>query len=402
MGPAESCTARARVWCNEDDLRTHLSKPDAGWGRVQTQDQTLWAHRRNFMASYVRRSQMWFMDQGGNWLEAPAIWRDLAPLRKLYQEQQEAPFLSQGDVAVVVDERSLCQIAYGTEIGLPLLYDLRAEINRMGTTPELWLQADYVRGKVTGKKLVIFLNAFSLTADERDTIHRCLREDGATALWFYAPGALRPDADTSANAYSPDHIADTTGIRVVERDGCCSPAMRCLSGHCLSTGVSPNTTIAPDDVIANWECRDEKLQFRQMTYPPRKRLAPLFAVADPAADVFGHYCDSGEPAMAVRVTKGIRHVFIGGLTLPAQVLANIAADSGAHLYCAAGDVIYTDGRTLSITACTAGRKTLSLHTPGRVTDVITGEHVASGSDFALDLRLGETRVFRLMCQGSNP
>jgi hypothetical protein len=399
MGPAESCTARGRAWCNEDDLRTHLSKPDAGWGRVQTREETLWAHRRNFMASYVRRSQMWFMDQGGNWLEDPAIWRNLEPLRNLYQQQMESPFLFTSDVAVVVDEKSLCQVAYGIEIGLPLLYDLRAEINRMGTTPELWLQNDYVRGKVTGKKLVIFLNAFSLTADHRNAIQDRLRRDGATALWFYAPGVLNPDADTPENGYTPDHIAETTGIRVVERDGACSPAMQCLPGHELSVNVPDGTVIAPDDVIANWEQRDEKLQFRQMTFPPRKKLAPLFAVSDPDADVFGHYCDSGDPAMAAKTTRGIRNVFIGGLTLPAQVLANIAAASGAHLYCAPGDVIYTDGQTLSITACTAGRKSVRLRTPARVTDAITGDHVAVGDRVDLEMQFGETRVFRLVRPG---
>jgi len=148
MAPAESCNARGRCWCNEDDLRTHLSKPDAGWGRVSTEEETLWAHRRNFMASYVRRSQMWFMDQGGNWLEDKAIWDNLAHLRDLYLELLRTPAPLQSDVAVVVDEASLCQVAYGIELGLPLLYDLRTEINRMGTTPELWLQPDYVRGKV--------------------------------------------------------------------------------------------------------------------------------------------------------------------------------------------------------------------------------------------------------------
>ncbi|MBU0637532.1 MAG: beta-galactosidase, partial [Planctomycetes bacterium] len=157
MAPAESCNARGRGWCNEDDLRTHLSAPNAGWGRVQTRDETLWAHRRNVMAALVRRSQMWFMDQAGGWFEDEAIWQNLDVLRRLYEEVYASPAPLQTDVAVVVDEMSLCQVAYGIELGLPLLYDLRAELNRMGTTPELWLQADYLRGRGTPKKLVIFL-----------------------------------------------------------------------------------------------------------------------------------------------------------------------------------------------------------------------------------------------------
>ena len=395
MAPAESCNARGRVWCNEDDLRTHLSKPDAGWGRVATAEQTLWAHRRNVMASYVRRSQMWFMDQGGNWLEDDAIWANLAPLRDLYLDLLNAPFALHSDVAVVVDEMSLCQVAYGIEIGLPLLYDLRTEINRMGTTPELWLQGDYLRGKVRGKKFVVFLNAFSLTTEERTTLRRILREDGATALWFYAPGVLAPDAATPTDAYNSAHITELTGIRVVERAGAGSPAMRVVPEHTFCAQMPADAAIEPDDIAANWEERDEKFQFRQMTYPPRDRLHPLFAVSDADAVVFGRYVDSGEAAMAVKQAGGFRSIFVGGLTLPAQMLANIAADSGAHLYSAPGDVVYTDGRALSLTACSAGRKTIKLPSPAQVTDVFSGDQIACGDSFSVDLRLGETRVYRM-------
>ena len=400
MAPAESCNARARVWCNEDDLRTHLSQSDAGWGRVDTQQQTLWAHRRNVMTSLVHRSQMWFMDQGAvSWFDDAAIWRNAAVLRTMYDDVYAHPSPLHSDVAVVVDEASLCQIAYGIELGLPLLYDLRAEWNRMGTTPELWLLADYLRAKVTGRKLVIFLNAFSLTASQRAMLRDRLAADGATAVWFYAPGILDPGATTPADAYDVRRIAELTGIGVYERAGACSPAMRCVSGHRFAVGMPDGAVIAPDDVVHNWQDRDEKFQFRQMTYPPRETLQPLFAVADSDADIFGHYVDTGEPAMAVGRANGWRSVFVGGLTLPAQVLANIAADASVHLYCQPGDVVYTDGRFLSITACTAGRKTVALSEPGTVTDVYTGDVVARGGEFQVDLQFGETRVYRIRSEG---
>jgi len=299
------------------------------------------------------------------------------------------------DVAVVVDEVSLCQIAYGIELGLPLLYDLRAEWNRMGTTPELWLLADYLKGRGTAKKLVIFLNAFSLTAPQRALLRERLAQDGATALWFYAPGVLSPDTATPEAAYDVGAIEGLTGIRVRQREGDCSPAMRCMPGHRFAAGLPEGTVIAPDDVVHNWEKRDEKFQFRQMTYPPRDKLHPLFAVADPRAEVFGHYVDTGEPAMAVRGADGFRSIFVGGLTLPAQVLGNMAADASVHLYCRPGDVVYTDGRLLSITACTAGDKTVALPHASEVTDIFTGTQVTRGHEFCVGLDLGETRVYRI-------
>jgi len=394
MAAAESCNARGRVWCNEDDLRTHLSPPDANWGRVSTLEETLWAHRRNFMAALTHRSQMWFC-AGGTWLMDDQIWANLEVLRKQYEELYRDPAPLESEVAVVVDERSLGQIAYGIELGLPLLYDMRAPINRMGTTPELWLQSDYLRGKVRGKKLLIFLNAFSLGRQEREAIRNRLRGDGATAIWFYAPGIIAPDAASPQEAYSVDYIRELTGIRVVELPGERLPDMRLLPEHRFAAGVPSGAIIAPDDIVRNWSLREEHLQFRQMTYPPRKRLAPLFAVDDPEAEVFGSYTERGEAAIAWNERDGVRNIFVGGLTLPARVFANIAREAGVHLYCAPGDVIYTDGRFLSITACEAGGKEIRLPGPRAVTDVFSRDIVTRGDSFRVTLRTGETRVYRL-------
>ena len=394
MALAESVNARGRVWCNEDDLRTHLSDAKSGWGRVSTLDETLWAHRRNFMTGLAHRSQMWFMDQGGGWVLDDRIFANLESLRELYEDLFKNPAPLRSDVAVVADEASLWQIAYGIELGLPLLYDMRAEINRMGTTPELWLLADYARGKVAGKKLVVFLNAFSVGRRDREAIQNQLRRDGATALWFYAPGVLAPDADSEGAAYGVDNIRKLIGIKVVELPGDRSAAMKLVSGHPFAEGVPEGIFIEPDDIVNNWQLRDEKFQFRQMTYPPRKKLRPLFAADDPDAAVFGRYAEGGEAAMAVKKSDGATHIFVGGLTLPARVLANIARSAGVHLYCRAGDVVYTDGRALSLTACEAGIKEVALPKPLVVTDVFTKSVVARGDSFRVKLAKGETRVYK--------
>ena len=58
-------------------------------------------------------------------------------------------------------------------------------------------------GDVPPKKLVIFLNAFSLTASDRAAIRARLAADQSTALWFYAPGVLGPDATDAAAQPAP-------------------------------------------------------------------------------------------------------------------------------------------------------------------------------------------------------
>jgi|GEM_PF-1404449 len=395
MAPAESCAFRGQPWCNEDDLRTHLADKDTGWGRVSTLDETIWAHRRNFMTTLVHRSQIWFMPQGDTWLADAKLWDNLGRLQKLYDETNADPAPLTSDTAVIVDEASLMQISYGIEIGLPLLYDLRAQINRMGLTPELWLQSDYVKGRVSPKKFVIFLNAFSTSVADRNAIRSRLKADGSTALWFYAPGVLQPDAKTPDAAYGVRHIEALTGIRVNQLDGEQSPSMKLANGHRWSAGCGAGEPIEPDDVIRNWKSRDEAYQYRQMTWPPRAKLGPLFAVNDPQAEAFGHYAEGGAVAMASKRDDGFTSVFVGGLTLPAAVFANIATEAGAHVFTPPGDIVYTDGRFLSLTACTAGVKTVTLREGSVVTDALDGNAVGEGRTFEADLKEGETRVYRI-------
>lgn len=395
MAPAESCAFRGQPWCNEDDLRTHLSAADTGWGRVSTLDETIWAHRRNFMNTLVHRSQIWFMPQGDTWLADPALWDNLGRLQKLYDETNAQPAPLVSDTAVIVDEASLMQIAYGIEIGLPLLYDLRAQINRMGLTPELWLQSDYVKGRVSPKKFVVFLNAFSLSEADRTAIHSRLKADGSTALWFYAPGALRPDAKDADGAYNVAHIEALTGIRVKALEGDRSTAMTLVDGHRFAAGCGAGEPIEPDDVIRNWKSRDEAYQYRQMTYPPRAKVSPVFAINDPDAEAFGRYVDGNDVAMAVKQSDGFISVFVGGLTLPAAVFSNIASAAGAHVYIPPGDVVYTDDRFLSLTACTAGTKTVTLRRAADVSDALDGKPIAQGRTFSVELKEGETRVYRV-------
>jgi hypothetical protein len=118
-------------------------------------------------------------------------------------------------------------------------------------------------------------------------------------------------------------------------------------------------------------------------------------VEDKEADVIGTYTERGEAAMALKERDGVRNIFVGGLALPAAVFANVAREAGVHLYCAPGDVVYTDGRLLSITACDTGAKEIRLPKPGSVTDVFSQDIVTRGDSFRVTLRTGETRVYRL-------
>ena len=368
MGMTESVNCHGKVWLNEDDTRTHLSRLDAGFGRTANERETLWVHRRNFMAALVHRSQMWFMDQGAGWLAADAIWANLARLRPLYDRLHQAPSPFRSDVAVIVHEDSLIPLAYGTHVQRPLLYEMRAELNRMGTTYERWLLSDFIEGNVPSARLYFFLNAFWLTPAQRRAIRERFRHSGATAVWFYAPGFLSDRASTET-------MRELTGFGFRQLPGKMSTRMRIAPNQSRYTaGLAEGEVVGPDAVVE-----------------------PVFAVEREAGvTVLACYERGSDAAMAVRQTNGHTSLFVGALKAPARMLAAIAGAAGVHLYCRAGDVVHVDGRTLSLTACDAGRKTVTLPRPAALRDVCTGETLSQAQTFHLDMRRGETRVFEVL------
>ncbi len=365
MAPANSVALHGRAWLNEDDTRTHLSAPNAGFGRTSTPEETRWVHTRNFAQALAYRAHMWFMDQDAGWLLDDGIWSHLAKLRRLYEQLYARPRRPLHEVAVLADEKSLMALRYGIELSRPLLYEMRAELHRMGTTPSLWLLSDFIEGKVPRHKVYVFLNAFWLTSEERRAIRRRLKGSGATAVWFYAPGFL------GEGEASVDFMHELTGFRFRRLEGRRSMRVRLGGNSPLLDG----------------------LQGREVG--PNVKVEPAFSIVpEEGVRILGRYVEGGEPAVAVREVDGFASVFVGTLKVPARFFANVAKSAGVHLYAEPGDVIHTDGVVLSITASSEGTKTIRLPGPSRVVNALSGEVVLEGgSEFRLPMRFGETRIF---------
>jgi hypothetical protein len=99
MAPVDSVAAHGKLWLNEDDTRTHVSPPDAGYGRAATLEETWGVHQRNLGHLLPRRMACWWMDlPGDGWLDDAGIWQNLGALWNLYPEDA-APIPYHPDVA---------------------------------------------------------------------------------------------------------------------------------------------------------------------------------------------------------------------------------------------------------------------------------------------------------------
>jgi beta-galactosidase len=362
MSAVDSVRSGGKLWLNEDDTRTYLSPPDSNFGRVATPQETFWIHQRNFAQLWPRRLACWYMDLGGTgWLSGPDIWENISHLQQFYERHISEPARWLPEVALIVDETSPFYTACSSELHAPLVYQMRSEFFRMGTSFRIHLLSDLVDGRVPPAKVYFFANCFRLDAVQRAAIWRFTR--GRTVVWFYGGGFLADNAEDA-------NMTAATGISVVRsmpQSGKVTPdAAGSQFGEGLSEPFGTSTV-----------------------------LDPLWAVNDEKVEVIGRYLN-GEVAAAAKRTPGGLRIYIGALHCPAKLLRNILRLSGVHVYSDSDDVVLTDGKFLGFVSTSAGLKHLIFPSPVLVLQVLDGQTIAQRFDVLdVEMQFGETKLYQL-------
>ncbi len=358
MAAVDTVRAAGKLWLNEDDTRTYLTPVDAGFGRVETPEATLWVHQRNFAQIWPRRMACWYMDLANEgWLNGRDLWQNISRLQRFAQENLDRPARWQPEVALIVDEVGPFYTRCTNALLSPLVYQMRSQFSRLGTPFAIYLLSDLVAGRVPPMKAYFFANAFHLDAAQRAAVARVTR--GKTAVWFYGGGFLDDDA-------SDENMSRAIGLKLVR--------VAARPGRVIPAGGEGS----PLEPFGN-----------------DTRLDPCWVVADPAAQVIGRYADGGVAAAAKRTPAGLR-VYLGAIHCPAKLLRAILKRSGVHLYCDSDEVILTDGEFLSITATSTGEKRLRFPRPRTVVTAYDGQEIARGvRELRVPMRMGETQTYLL-------
>ncbi|HOX38498.1 MAG TPA: beta-galactosidase [Candidatus Brocadiia bacterium] len=372
MSAIDSVRLAGKLWLNEDDTRTHISEPDAGFGRVATADETRWVHQRNFGNIFVRRSSCWYMDLSGTgWLESETIWNDLHKLRNICETEMSKNPVYRPEVAIIVDEESLLYLKPGRKVALPLIYEFRRQVNRMGASTGIYLLEDLLAGTVPAAKAYLFLNAFKLTQKERTRLRGILEDCGGTAFWFYAPG------------YLDDETADVGFMK--ELTG--------FDFEILDKPIQP--VLKPDD--GEKSLRERLGNSRLIGVEVENGLSPIFAVKqNEDVRVLARYCQNNLPGMALRENGKWRSIYVGSPDAPATVLRCLLSECGVHVWLDSDDVVATNGEFLFVHASSSGMKEIHFPQNCDVHDALTEEIIAkSAVAIRLEMVKGETRMLRL-------
>lgn len=375
MSLTDSIRLHGKLWLNESDIRTHLQ--DNEIGRCADWDQTQGVLKREYAAVRCRGAGQWWFDMSDGWFASPEIHSVFGEMNRLGQSAALARprRYPEPEIAAVLSLRSALRAGAGPYGGFwfrSLTLQVPA-LDRIGAPSELYLVED--RPDLSSARLVLFLNAFDLTTEEREWIEG-LKSEGRVLVFVYAagigevsgPGVLRESTSAMESLIGQDLAPAERGPMRVE-----------LTGDPLCEGLRY------EEPVFGMAATSYGLEGE---YPER--------LAGPEAErVLGRFAD-GVPALTLRDMGSWVSVYNGSPGLPPGILRNLARLAGAHIYSDTDDALYAGRGVIALHARTAGPKAIQLPRQLRVRELLDGDGRERTTDrIEFDASAFETRVFEV-------
>lgn len=394
-----SFALHGKLFMEQIDTRTAIvTPPQPQWGQCETVEQSVELMKRD-MGTIITHAlavqwfdmqsacEAWGAMQGGpHWYDHPDLRGMQLQLAGIAQKALHADSRSTAEIAVFIDNGSYLLQRLNRGFGsLFITAQLQYEFDKLSAPFDCYLLEDLPH--VRDYKCYIFLNAFDLSDAVIAAIRQRIHEQGATALYFYAPGCYRERRLDLAG------VADRIGIALgldERRDFI----------HTDITDTQHPLTAALGARLDYGSDIDPEAYRKTTAYFPANRdlfrLAPIFHGNDADAETLGVLRANGRPGLCVKPWNKGTVVYSAAPLMPARLIRAVAAHAGVHLYTDQDDLVYANNDFLFITSRTEGSKHIRLPCRRDVSDALTGESLAGKvRDVALAMGRNETRILEL-------
>lgn len=372
MSPEASVRLAGKLWISEEDTRTHRWPKDSFYGQTRNTCETVAVLKRQMANIITHSAGAWWNDWGkrsGGAYAEPEIMETFRRFVELGQHQLSLPDRSSAaEVAVLTQAENWFYRSTLNNFDIPNWRNRAWGIARMGAPVDGLLLSDLLEGRARDYKLYFFLNAFYLSADERETLKALLRRDGKVALWVYAPGYVE-------EGLSAEHCADLMDItlRMTRRQW----------------GV--NIYISNFEHPITWPLPTSTF------WGTDTRLGPLFTVDDDRALTLGTaVINQGrcEPGFVIQEHADWASIYSAAPNIPPGVLKECARYANVHIYSESEDVLYADRNYVALHTVRAGTKTVRLPHRADVWEVFSDRQVGRDcSEFQDTMAAGSTHLY---------
>ena len=358
-----SVKLHGKLWFDENDIRTSLSPGKiGGWGKpadvagdVRQQDKEL----ANVLVNGVAQ---WWFDVGSNRYDDPQLMQRIGELTASASETIGLDRTPVDEMAMVVDEKSLCYLKTGDRLGRSLLLSQLPALHRIGAPVGHYLVTDLP--KLADRKMFLITTSVAPTPQARAAID-ALKCDGHVLVFCYAPGLYR-DGRLDVPA-----MAELTSIKLAQCQEPVRLRVTIQEGHATTEGLDG------------------------ISYGENRNVFPAFYVDDVTATAVGKL-PNGRTGLAVRDHGEWTAVYSSAPLLPTKLLRNIAQLAGVHLYVDTEDVVWAARDLVSVSVTQAGVREVKLRRRAKVTDLYTRTEVAADATaFRAEFAERSTRVFVL-------
>jgi hypothetical protein len=350
-----------KLWFDENDIRTSLSPGEVGgWGKPADVDGDILQQDKELANVIVNGAAQWWFDVGGNRYDDPRLMQRIGELARNAAEALPLDRTPMDEVALIVDERSLCYMRVGDRLGQDLLIGQLPELHRIGAPVGHYLVSDLP--SLHTRKLFLITTSLAPTEADRRAVDR-LKRNGHVLVFLYAAGLYRDGAVNEAA------LQDFTGIRLRLSREACALWVTLLGASAITEGLEG------------------------LEYGSRNATWPVCFADDPEAEVLGQLPD-GRAGLVMKRFDDWTAVHSAAAPLPGTVLRRLAAMAGVHLYVDTPDVVWASRSLLGVSVQEAGTRTIRLPREAQVRDLYTGETIgARVRSFEAHFGDHATRVF---------
>jgi hypothetical protein len=363
MSLFDSVKLHGKLWFNENDVRTSVAGGQVGeWGRPANLEGDLLQQDKELALALVNGAGQWWFDVGGNRYNHPRLMGRIGDLVKAASAVQSLDRSAVDEVALVVDERSLCYLRVGDPLGNWLLVGQLPALQRIGAPVGHYLATDLPR--LQRHQVFFLMTSFAPTAEDRRAVD-ALKRDGHVLVFFGAPGLYREgQLDEPA-------MSEFTGINLRLAKDPAPLRVTLRAGHAVTEGLAGGE------------------------YGVDHKTSPTCYADDPDATVLGTLSD-GRAGLVLRQHHGWIAIYSAAPLMPTPLLRRIAELGHIHFYTPPGDVVWATKDLVGVSVHTAGARTINLPRPATVTDLYNGARLGDNlRSFQADFADRTTRVFVL-------
>jgi hypothetical protein len=349
--PSESLAIRGKLWIMEADLRTFLSGDDGIFNQVKNLRQAIGTLKREFGMELTRGYGMYWFDMVGGWYANKGMMESIRKMKIIGDNSLHFKKKYSPEVAVFYStESAYCLKSNPWDLLRPLVFEQRLNLGYIGTPYAQHYIEDILRPDFPKYKCYIFLNAFNLDERLRTAIKENLQKDNNVLVWLYAPGFFKDSEKSVAN------MKEITGINI----------------NCLEKEEELSVEIM--------NVKHPLVEGLSGTLIGGSKTGPVFYADNTDSITLGKISSNGKAGLAIKNMGNWTSIYSSVPALPEELWRRIAKFSGAHIYTAGGDPLYTDGRFLVIHARTGGEKEIILQNKTSVYDVFKDETIARNTD----------------------